>query len=67
MTTRRKREPGTGTIAPDRGVYRPRMPRSMGRKPLDPQPTYEAAERILDAAIAAHQADGVLPIDADTW
>jgi len=39
----------------------------MGRKPLDPQPTYEAAERILDAAIAVHQQDGILPIDGDTW
>lgn len=63
----RKRKSGTGTITFDRGVYRPRMPRCMGRKPLDPQPSYEAAERILDAAIAVHQADGILPTDGDTW
>ncbi|HMI88546.1 MAG TPA: hypothetical protein VK550_30900, partial [Polyangiaceae bacterium] len=52
MSERRRRRRGTGTIEGpfSDGSYRPRMPNGGGR--LDPYPTYDEAERILDAAIA---------------
>nr|AYM54313.1 hypothetical protein [Sorangium cellulosum] len=49
----RRRRRGTGTIdrLPD-GRWSPRLPTSIGRGRLEPCATYEAAEALLDAALA---------------
>jgi len=63
MRPRRRR--GTGTIEPmPDGTFRPRMPGAGGR--LDPCPTYEEAERILDAAIATVATDAMCSPDGKT-
>lgn len=63
----RRRRRGAGAIEPmPDGRWRPRLPKSIGRGYLEPCATYEAAEALLDAALAEIAERNRIPVEGET-